>query len=329
MEGGSLTIASHSVISLGSGSNLIVPQAIADEGDDAINRFVNFFTAHIRNPNTRVAYGRAVMRFFRWAESAGLPPLQQMQPYHLAAYVEVLSEAIAPPSVKQHLAAIRMLFDYLVLGQVMDSNPATAVRGPRYVVSKGKTPVLSPEEARAILDAIPIDTIIGLRDRALIGTLVYTFSRIGAALSMDVEDAFYQRGRLWMRLAEKGGKAHQMPCHHNLEDYLNAYLDEGSLRADPKAPLFQSIEKRRHLSGRSLDAVNAYEMVRRRARQAGIKTEICNHTFRATGITAYLLNGGTLETAAAMAAHSSTRTTQLYDRRSDEVTLDEVERVHI
>ncbi len=155
--------------------------------------------------------------------------------------------------------------------------------------------------------------------------LWYGFSRIGAALGMAVDDLFYQRGRLWLRLAEKGGKHHEMPCHHNLD----AYLDEGALRATPKAPLFQSIEKRKDLSGRVLDPINAYEMVRRRARQAGIKTEICNHTFRATGITAYLKGGGSLETAAHMAAHSSTKTTQLYDRRSDEITLDEVERVHI
>jgi integrase len=165
-------------------------------------------------------------------------------------------------------------------------------------------------------------------NRALIGLMVYSFARIGAAIGTRVEDVYTQNRRLWVRLHEKGGKQHAMPCHHNLETYLHEYIDGAALASDPKALLFQSC-RRAQLTGNPLPQANAYAMIQRRARSAGITTKIGNHTFRATGVTAYLKNGGTLEKAAVMANHASTRTTQLYDRRSDEVSLDEVERVAI
>ena len=160
--------------------------------------------------------------------------------------------------------------------------------------------------------------------------MVYSFARIGAALAMKVEDVYVQNRRLWVRLHEKGGKEHEMPCHHNLEAWLTAYIEGCGLQGDPKGPLFRTIQRGTgQLSDSPLPQGNAHAMIRRRALAVGIETKIGNHTFRATGITAYLKNGGTLEKAAAMANHASTRTTQLYDRRRDEVTLDEVERVGI
>ena len=322
---------SWSVVPAPSGqSELVVPGLVADAGDDAATRFIEFFTAHIRNANTRQAYGRAVGDFFAWMERCDIGALPLIQPVHVAAWVEDLGRRYAVPTVKQHLAAVRMLFDWLVTGQAVRHNPATAVRGPRHVVRKGKTPVLGPEEARMLLDRIPDDSLAGRRDRALIGLMVYTFARIGAALDMRIEDVFHQHRRLWVRLHEKGGKHHEMPCHHNLEHYLQDYIDAAGIAEDRKGPLFRTIERGAdRLSTRPLPPQNAWDMVRRRARQAGIQTQINNHTFRATGITTYLKNGGQLEKAAHMAAHSSTRTTQLYDRRSDEVSLDEVERIVI
>jgi integrase len=197
-------------------------------------------------------------------------------------------------------------------------------------VTSGQTSVLDPAEARALLDSIDTGNHAGLRDRALIGLMVYSFARIGAALGMAVEDVYTQNHRLWVRLREKGGKRHAMPCHHNLEEYLTAYLDGAGLRGDPKGPLFRTIGRGTNKLTRTvLPQANAYAMIGRRATAAGIETKLGNHSFRATGITAYLKNGGTLEKAAAMANHASTRTTQLYDRRRDEVSLDEVERIAI
>jgi len=310
--------------------SLALPTLIASADNRAQLRFLEFFAVTIRNTHTRRAYALAAGEFLAWCEARGVGSIAEVQPLHVAAWIEVLGRDVSAPTVKQRLAGVRHLFDWLVTGQVMSVNPAASVRGPAYSVRRGKTPVLAPEEARGLLDAIDVTTPAGLRDRALIGLMVYSFARIGAALAMRVEDVFVQNRRLWVRLHEKGGKCHEMPCHHNLEDYLSAYLDGCELRADRKGPLFRTISRgTRRLSDRPLPQANAFQMVRRRAVAADIETAIGNHSFRATGITAYLKNGGTLERAATMANHASTRTTQLYDRRSDDVTLDEVERVLI
>src|SRR4051794_10542950 len=217
-----------------------------------------------------------------------------------------------------------------VTGQVVPLNPAGSVRGPRHVVTSGHTPVLDPAEARALLDSIDTSTPTGLRDRALIGLMVYSFARIGAALGMRVEDVHTQNRRLWVRLHEKGGKRHEMPCHRTLEAHLHEYLEGTGIAGGPKGSLFRTIGcGTGRLSRTPLPQANAYALVQRRAAAAGIGTQIGCHTFRATGITAYLRNGGTLESAAIMANHASTRTTQFYDRRRDEISLDEVERIRV
>jgi site-specific recombinase XerD len=307
-----------------------LPALVTVSGDRAGIRFLEFFAANIRNPHTRRAYARAVGEFLAWCESASVASLAAVQPLHVASWIESQGREVSAPTVKQQLAALRHLFDWLVTGQVVPVNPAASVRGPRHVVRVGKTPVLEPAEARALLDSIDASTPAGLRDRALIALMVYSFARIGAALGMKVEDVFTQNRRLWVRLHEKGGKDHAMPCHHNLEQTLTAYLDGAGFAADLKGPLFRTIGRGTgELTRTSLPQANAYAMIRRRAEAAGIKTKIGNHSFRATGITAYLKNGGTLEKAASMANHVSTRTTQLYDRRRDEMSLDEVERILI
>jgi len=308
----------------------LLPALVKVSGKRAGIRFLEFFAAQIRNPHTRRAYARAVGEFLAWCESVGVTSLPDVQPLHVASWIELEGRQVSAPSVKQRLAALRHLFDWLVTGQVVPVNPAASVRGPRHVVRVGKTAVLEPAEARALLDSIDATTPAGLRDRALISLMVYSFARIGAALGMKIEDVFTQNRRLWVRLHEKGGKDHAMPCHHILEQALTAYLDGAGLAADLKGPLFRTIGRGTgQLTRTSLPQANAYAMIRRRADAAGIKTKIGNHSFRATGITAYLKNGGTLEKAAAMANHASTRTTQLYDRRRDEMSLDEVERILI
>jgi site-specific recombinase XerD len=125
-----------------------VPAAVAGAGDTAARRFLEFFAATIRNKNTRMAYYRAVTDFFAWLDGAGIVALVDIEPLHVATYIEALQERMAKPTVKQHLAAIRMLFDWLVTGAVLASNPATSVRGPKHVIKRGKTPVLTTDQAR-------------------------------------------------------------------------------------------------------------------------------------------------------------------------------------
>jgi site-specific recombinase XerD len=310
------------------GTTSLIPAAVAAAGENAAKRFVEYFTANIRNRNTRVAYAKAVSDFFRWCEAVDLHELGSLEPVHVAAYVEQLGKTHSAPSVKQHLAAVRMLFDWLVVGQVVRNNPASVVRGPKHVVKRGKTPILSPEEARQLFESIPTDTLVGLRDRALLAVLIYSFARISAALAMRVEDYFPQGKRWWLRLNEKGGKYHEMPVHHTLEEYLDSYIRAAGIGEDKKAPLFRSaVGRTGQLTKLPLARANAFHMVQRRAKAAELETRIGCHTFRATGITIYLLNGGTLEKAQQMAAHESPRTTKLYDRTNDAVNLDEVERI--
>jgi integrase/recombinase XerD len=310
-------------------SGPLVPALIADAGDGAARRFFEFFTANIENDNTRAAYAQAVAQFLRWAEARGLT-LHTIEPIAVAAYVKELKSRLADPSVKQHLAAIRMLFDWLVTGQVIPMNPASSVKGPKHVVKKGKTHVLSAEDARTLLDSIDTSKLVGLRDRALIAVMVFSFARVSAVVGMKVED-YYQNGkRWWLRLHEKGGKFHEVPVHHNAESYLDAYIEAAGISKDEKSPLFRSaVGRTGTLTDRRLRRNNALDMVKRRALAAGLSKRVCNHTFRATGITAYLESGGTVEKAQQIAAHESPKTTKLYDRTEDKISLDEIERIVI
>jgi site-specific recombinase XerD len=283
----------------------------------AARRFVEFFTAQINNDHTRKAYLNATQRFAAWCEIHSLHQLADVQPFHAASFVKDLQSQFSPPTVKQHLAAIRMLFDWLATCHVMETNPAHAVRGPKYVVKKGKTRVLTTDEARAFLDAIPTDTLTGLRDRALIGVMIYTFARVNAAIKMKVMDYFTQGCRGWVRLHEKGGKEHEVPCHHALERFLDEYIAAAGIAGD--GALFRTTGRKTG-QAQALWQQDAYRMIQRRAAAAGIKTRIGNHTFRVIGITAYPKNNGLLDHAQSIANYASPRTTKLYDRRSDEIS---------
>ena len=304
------------------------PSSILAAGEHATRKFAEFFTANIRNRNTREAYVRAARRFFAWCEARNLP-LNRLEPMLVAAYIEEVSQTLDVPSVKQHLAAIRVLFDYLVVGQVLKMNPASAVRGPKHVVKKGKTPVLTPEEAHDLFGSIVPNTIADFRDRALLGVMVYSFARVSAVVGMDVEDYYQQGKRFWFRLHEKGGKRHDVPAHHKAEEYMDEYIRVAGIADQRGTPLFRALDRRHQLTGRRLHRVDVLAMVKRRAKRMGLSRDICCHTFRATGITAYLMNGGTLEHAQQIANHESPRTTKLYDRTSDDISLDEIERIVI
>jgi integrase/recombinase XerD len=304
-----------------------LPPVIVRAGEAAAWRFVEFFTATIRNRNTRAAYAQAVTQFFAWCDKHRVRTLQEINPVVIGVYIE--THPAAAPTVKQHLAAIRMLFDFLVTGQIVPMNPASSVRGPQHVVRRGKTPVLKADQARTLLDSIKLDSIVGLRDRAIIALMCFTFARVSAMVHMQTED-YYQSGkRWWVRLHEKGGKRHEVPCHHNAEAYLDEYLAAAGIRDEKKSALFRSVNKHRQLTENPMTRPDVLRMVKRRALEAGLPSSTCCHTFRATGITAYLENGGTIENAQAIAAHESPRTTKLYDRTSEEITLDEVERIAI
>lgn len=312
-----------------------VPSIVEASGDQASRRFLEFFAADIRNAHTRRAYVRSCRQFLVWCETRGIPTLQTVSPMVIAAYIEWLGmdrihgdgHGYAAPSVKLSLAALRRLFDYLVVGQVIPLNPALSVRGPRFSVSKGRTAPLEPEQVRELFASIDSSSLIGVRDRALIAVMAYAFARVGAVVKMRVED-YVQRGKRWhFRLHEKNGKELVMPAHHTAEEHLDAYVSAAGISDEKKGPLFRTVDRGGKLTMNAMTTNDAFRMVRRRALNAGLPCTTGNHTFRATSATTYLANGGRLEHAQRMMGHSDPRTTKMYDHTSDKLTLDEVEKI--
>lgn len=321
-----------------------LPRIIKAAGRRASERWFEFFTAELTNDNTRRAYAIALSEFFAFLEhktglASGPIGMQSITSVHIALWRESLikqpmlenGKPRAVTTVKLKLAAVRSFFRYLQAGSVLLVDPAAAVRAPKHSVTIGKTPVLEGGEAAKILDHLSMliasdpKDLIALRDRALIAMLVFTLARISAAVGMRTENVRRVSRRLEVQLVEKGGKVHVMPCHHELEDYLMAYIEAASLETEPLSPLFRSVDNATGTLGdMPLKRTKAWEMVQRRVRAAAVTTVACNHTFRATGITTFLLNGGAIEKARDMAAHASIRTTQLYDRRSKAVKQDDV-----
>ena len=274
-----------------------VPRLISNLGSKAEKRFTTFFTDNIRNRNTREAYFRAAFQFFQWCDEHRLT-VENVESFHVSAYIESLSREKSKPTVKQHLAAIRMLYDWLVVGQVIPTNPAHAVRGPKHVATQGLTPILDADQMKQLLDSIDTTNIIGLRDRALIGVMTATFGRIEATLKMNLSD-YFPEGKSWsIRLHEKNSKVITMPVQHKLEEYLDAYIEAaGGPEVFPfetnhegkktkNQPLFLSTRGRsRTLTANRMSRQDAWRMVKRRAAAAGVYGAICNHSFRGTGIT--------------------------------------------
>ncbi len=326
----------------------VVAALFADTGDRGAKRLMEWLNADIRNANTRASYARAVVRFSAWCGKGGLR-LKDIQPIDAANYVEFLAtvvdrkgKTLSKPTVKQHLAALRMLGDYLVTGQVIATNPFAPVRGPKYSAKKGKTVVLTSGEMRQLLASFDmmldaegrmVDkncadfTLAELRDRALIAVLACSFARISAALGMNVGDYYRQGERHSLRLHEKGGKHHEVPCHRMARQYLDAYLTAAGIAGERDGPLFRTFDSHRLLTVRRLSRREALAMVKRRVTAAGLGDRACNHSFRATGITVYLQNGGSIEKAQQIAAHESPRTTKLYDRTGDGIDESEIERI--
>ena len=297
-------------------------------GERAALRTAEFLTATIRNPHTRRAYAHAVERFARWCARRRLP-LFSLRSVHVAAYIEALGKELSPVSVKQHLSALKHWLDALVVGHVLESNPAHAVRGPRYSQTEGKTPVLERDEVRALLLSIGEEEFIDLRDRAMIATMLFSFARVGALVRMQVRDYRHAgTSRAAFVLHEKGGRHHPVPAHHLAAELVDAYLAAAGLR--PNAPLWQSAPGRgRQLSGVALTERGVLDILKRRCAAAGLPPDICNHSFRATGITMHQDAGGDLEAARQLAGHASVKTTQLYNRSGDRKRRAEVERIQL
>lgn len=311
------------------------PAIVREAGGNARFAYDEFFRAEIDNDHTRRAYRHAVNRFLIWTEGRGLA-LQQISPSVVGEYLRQLTTAKGPPASKPtrklHLAAIRHFFDRLVIRHAVVLNPAASVRGPRYQATEGKTPCLSVQQARAVLGAIDTRRLVGLRDRAIIGILVYTAARVGAVSKLRLAD-FYPDGNQWMlHLTEKGGKDRRIPCRHDLQGYLEQYIAAaGPAVAGGKSPVFRTATGRTNaLTDSQMTANDILRMVKRRFADAGLPAgHLTCHSFRATTITDLLDQGVPLEDVQYLAGHADPRTTRLYDRRRRQVTRNIVERISI
>lgn len=312
-----------------------VPVLVTNSGPKFGNRFFEFFTSKLRRSrNTQLAYLRAWQKFDAFAAAHGVHDLESVKPVLVAAFLADLERGgYAPSTVKQHLAAIRKAYDWLVEGGLLEQNPAKSIEGPKIVRRVGTTPVLADDEVLDLLESIDPSTLRGLRDRALIATMLFTFARVSAVIGARLEDYYQEKKRWKLRLGEKGGNDHVVTLHHKAEEYVDAYLDAAGIRherstRESPAHLFRAISKSGDLLPRPIHRNDVLAMVKRRSKKAGIPWEkTCCHSFRATGITNYMENGGRIDIAKAMAGHADARTTSLYDRHKDKVTVEEVERI--
>ena len=310
-------------------------------GDARLAEIHESFLVGQLNASTRATYANGVDAFFRCLSDTGRSDMLDVEARDVARFISALAEdGYETATVRLYLSALRMFLDACVVDGLLSVNPARSVRAPRQTAYSGKTPVVMPAQVRQILDNIPDGsdpalpcTEADLRDRALIGLMTFSFFRVSAAIGLTLRDYELRGEERWIIGQEKGSKRHEMPVHPTLETMMDELIvrmgwDHPETPRD--TPLFQSSTPRGgRLRGRALDRTACWRMVRRRARAAGVMREICNHTFRATGITAYLNSGGNLEDARIMANHSNATTTKLYDRTADGVKARKLGRLEI
>jgi len=305
-----------------------LPQLIAMSGASAKFAYEEFFHARIRNPNTRKAYRHAVHNFLEAARLADLE-LRQITPSFVGQYFDSLTVGLA--TKKLHLSALRNFFDEMVVRHVVVLNPALSVRTERYQVIEGKTPEFTVRQVKRLLSTMDTSHVVGLRDRAIFATLVYTAARVGAVAKLRQQD-FYDAGDQYcFRFLDKGGKQREIPARHDLRQYLLDYkCSADMMNAEPKQPLFLSaIGRTQRLSSNRMTADAIGYMLKRRLRDAGLPTRFSPHSFRVTTITDLLEQGVPLDDVQDLAGHSDPRTTRLYDRRNRKVKRNTVERISI
>lgn len=287
-----------------------------------------FFTAKISNENTRESYIRDAKQFAGWCVSKKLT-LEEIEPRHVAAYRDQLvKDGKRPATIKRQLSALRMLFSHMVSTGAMPYNPAREVKTQPIRRAEGKTPALDVAQMHQLFESFDPEKLIDLRDRALIGVMAYTFSRVSAACQLTGADYIDLGRRVVIRLKEKGGVEREIPCHPVLAEYMDAWIKHAGLTGN-NVSLFQTFTGQAHdtLSGRALSRDEALKMVKRRLARADLSSLFSCHSFRATGITTFLENGGQLETAQSIAGHADSRTTKGYDRRGSKLELAEIVRV--
>jgi integrase/recombinase XerD len=273
--------------------------------DQTAEAFLEILGARLRNPNTRSAYRVAWSSFLAFCSRRQLE-FEAVKAYHVGAWLDQHSGSKS--TQRQHLAAVRLLFDHLMMRGVIEYNPAARARPPRLVRDSSRTPVFEEAEIEAFLDSINLNSGKEIRDKAIFCVLLYS----------------------WLRFQEKRGKEHEVPVHSKAREAIDLWLESSGLASNPAAPLFPAFGKNREsIETKHLDRRSILNLVQKRASASGITKRVCCHSFRATGITEYMNSGGTIEIAQQIAGHESSSTTRIYDRSRDRLTIEEIERVKI
>ncbi len=305
-----------------------VPPLVVQAGSGAHFAWDEWFSAEMRNPHTRRAYGHAVRQFLNWCEAHTLA-LRQVTPGSVGDYYNELHLSI--PTKKQHLSALRCFFDRLVLRHAVLLNPAASVRGERYQLTVGKTPEITVDQERKLLKSIRGRGIAALRDRAIAAILIYTAARIGAVASLSVGSFAYDGNQRCLRFLEKGGKLREIPVRRDLRRYLSAYVQAAGLRsAPPDSPLFRRLSRKvRMLTPDAMTANDMRRMLKQRMAKIRLPEELSPHSFRVGAITDLLSQGVPLEQVQNLAGHADPRTTRLYDRSQKKVLRTVVDKISV
>lgn len=317
-----------------------LPVLVERAGGAARFAWEEFFYAEHHNPHTQKGYLRAVKRFLSWCEGQGVE-LPSITPGMVGQYLVGLGGS--PANRNLHLSALRGFFDRLVNRHVVILNPAASVKGVKETVIEGKTPEITLEQSRTLLAAIQVSKavddgqgntietplLVGLRDRAIIAMLKYTACRAGAVAKLRLGDFQHDGAQFVLRFQEKGGKSREIPVRHDLEGFIQAYLDTAGIAGEAKdRPLFRSTLRRTgKLTGNPMTSKSICELVKRRLKDAVLPDRLSPHSFRAMTATDLLSQGVPLEDVQYLLGHSEPRTTALYDRRQKKVTRNIVERI--
>jgi site-specific recombinase XerD len=302
------------------------PAIIRAAGGGAEFAWDEFFKAQLANAHTRKNYAHAVRDFLGWCDHPDRRiPLVRLTPGDVGDYLASL--AVAVPTKKLRLAALRRFFDLLVVRHVVILNPAASVRAERYQVVEGKTPEIGPAQARTLLQSIDPSDVVGMRDRAIIAILIYTAARVGAVAKLMLKSLKHDGSQYTLRFSEKGGKSREIPVRHDLQELLLAYIGAAGIT---EGPLFRTAVRRsKRLTARAMSGIDICRMVKRRLKAAGLPGQFSPHSFRVATVTDLLEQNVPLEDVQHLAGHADPRTTRLYDRRWKKVTRNIVERISI
>jgi integrase/recombinase XerD len=317
-----------------------LPAVIEAAGGNAHFAYEEFL-AGIDSPHTARAYRHALNRFLAHVDDLGLE-LQQVGPKVVSAYLKNLQAEVrgkkdeprrfqeaSKPMKKLHLAALRHFFDKAVERHAVMLNPALSVRGPKLSVREGKTKGLGVKQARQLLASIDVSSPVGLRDRAVIATLIYTAARRGAVAKLRRED-FHSDGRQhYFQLDEKGGKQRTIPCREDLQRFVEEYLAAAGMM-DKGDALFRSVKGRTQtFTENTMTGEDILAMFKRRLKAAGLPDGFSCHSCRKATATNLLEQGVELADVQHFLGHAGPRTTKLYDQRQLSVTRNIVERIGI